>query len=133
MTPNGSTNQAIGLAHGWLSLVGGGPYPTPPAMDPNYQYKQVIILLTDGLNTADRWYSNQSQVDARQAMTCANINAAGIQLYTIQISTDGTPVSPILQTCATNGSSYYFLTTSSQIIDIFNQIGSSLTQLYISK
>jgi Flp pilus assembly protein TadG len=37
MTPNGNTNQAIGLAWGWLSLVGGGPL-TAPAMDSNYQY-----------------------------------------------------------------------------------------------
>ena len=65
MSPNGNTNQAIGLAWGWLSLVGGGPL-TAPAMDPNYQYQQVIILLTDGLNTQDRWYSNQSSIDARQ-------------------------------------------------------------------
>jgi Flp pilus assembly protein TadG len=51
MSPGGNTNQAIGLALGWMSLVGGGPFPTPPAMDPNYKYQQVIILLTDGLNT----------------------------------------------------------------------------------
>jgi Flp pilus assembly protein TadG len=132
MQPNGSTNQAIGLAHGWMSLVGGGPYPTPPAMDPNYQYKQVIILLTDGLNTADRWYSNQSQIDARQAITCANIKAAGITLYTIQVDTDNSGQSSILQSCATTASNYYLLKNSSQIIDIFNQIGSTLTQLYIS-
>jgi len=24
-------------------------------MDANYQYKQIITLLTDGLNTQDRW------------------------------------------------------------------------------
>jgi hypothetical protein len=60
MSPAGNTNQAIGLAWGWLSLVGGGPL-TAPAMDSNYQYQQVIILLTDGLNTQDRWY--QSELD----------------------------------------------------------------------
>ncbi len=31
MSPGGNTNQAIGLALGWMSLVGGGPFPTPPA------------------------------------------------------------------------------------------------------
>ena len=45
------------LQLGWMSLVGGGPFPTPPAKDPNYKYQQVIILLTDGLNTQDRWYT----------------------------------------------------------------------------
>ncbi len=61
MSPNGNTNQAIGLQLGWLSLVGGGPF-TAPAMDPNYNYTQVIILLTDGLNTQDRWYGNGSSL-----------------------------------------------------------------------
>ena len=40
MTPDGNTNQGIGLAHAWMSLVGGGPYPTPPAKDPNYTYQR---------------------------------------------------------------------------------------------
>ena len=53
MQPNGNTNQPIGLVWGWQSLVGGGPL-TAPAMDPNYTYQQIIILLSDGLNTADR-------------------------------------------------------------------------------
>ena len=56
MQPNGNTNQAIGLQMGWQSLTA-SPF-TIPAMDPNYKYQQVIILLTDGLNTQDRWYSN---------------------------------------------------------------------------
>ena len=30
MSPGGNTNQAIGLALGWMSLVGGGPFPAPP-------------------------------------------------------------------------------------------------------
>ena len=101
MQPGGNTNQAIGLALGWMSLTGGGPFTAPP-MDSNYTYSQVIILLTDGLNTQDRWYSNQSQIDARQTLTCNNIKAAGITLYTIQVSTDGTPTSPLLQQCASD-------------------------------
>ena len=58
-----------------MSLAGGGPF-TVPAMDPNYQYKQVIILLTDGLNTQDRWYTSAISIDNRQKMTCDNIKAA---------------------------------------------------------
>jgi hypothetical protein len=61
MTPNGNTNQAIGLQVGWLSLVGGGPF-TVPAMDSAYKYQQVIILLTDGLNTQDRWYNTDTDI-----------------------------------------------------------------------
>ena len=103
---------------GWLSLVGGGPF-TAPAMDPNYQYQQVIILLTDGLNTQDRWYTSQSSIDARQQLTCNNIKAAGITLYTIQVNTGGDPTSTLLQNCASSSDKFFLLTQANQITATF--------------
>jgi Flp pilus assembly protein TadG len=133
MSPGGNTNQAIGLAHGWMSLVGGGPYPTPPAMDPNYTYNQVIILLTDGLNTQDRWYTDQASIDGRQQLTCNNVKAARITVYTIQVNTGGDPTSTLLQNCASTADKFYLLTSSSQIVTVFNQIGTQLSKLRISQ
>jgi Flp pilus assembly protein TadG len=132
MTPNGNTNQAIGLAWGWMSLVGGGPL-TAPAMDPNYQYQQVIILLTDGLNTQDRWYSVQSQIDTRQQATCSNIKAAGITLYTVQVNTGGDPTSTLLQNCASDSSKFFLLTSANEIITTFQAIGNAISKLHIAK
>jgi Flp pilus assembly protein TadG len=132
MSPNGNTNQAIGLALGWMSLVGGGPF-TVPAMSPNYTYQQIMILVTDGLNTEDRWYLNQSSIDARQTLTCSNIKASGITLYTIQVSTDGTPLSPLLQQCASDSSKFFMLTSSAEIVTTFNSIATKLSQLRIAK
>ena len=132
MSPGGSTNQAIGLVHGWQSLVGGGPY-TAPAMDPNYTYKQIIILLTDGLNTQDRWYSSQSSIDARQTLTCNNIKATGITLYTIQVNTGGDPTSTLLQQCASDSSKFFLLTSANAIVTTFNTIGTGLSNLYVAK
>ncbi len=132
MSPAGNTNQAIGLQLGWLSLVGGGPF-TVPTMDTSYQYQQVIILLTDGLNTQDRWYSSQSSIDARQALTCANIKAAGYTLYTIQVNTGGDPTSSLLQSCASDSTKFFLLTSASQILTTFNAIGTNLTKLRVAK
>ncbi len=42
------------------------------------QYTQVIILLTDGLNIQDHWYTTDTDIDAREAM----IKAANVELYT---------------------------------------------------
>jgi len=132
MSPNGNTNQAIGLQLGWMSLVGEGPF-AAPAMDPNYTYSQVIILLTDGLNTQDRWYTSQSSIDARQQLTCNNIKAAGITLYTIQVNTGGDPTSTLLQNCASTSDKFFLLTSANQIVTTFNQIGTNLSNLYIAK
>jgi uncharacterized protein YegL len=132
MVANGNTNQGIGLAHGWASLVGIGPYPTVPVIDPNYQYKNVIILLSDGLNTANRWYTSATSIDARQRTTCDNIKSAGMLVYTIQVNTGGDPTSSVLQYCASDASKFFLLTSSSQIINAFQQIGNEMAQLRIS-
>jgi hypothetical protein len=130
MQPNGNTNQAIGLQVGWQSLTA-SPF-TVPTKDPNYKYSDIIILLTDGLNTQDRWYTSQSSIDTRQQKTCDNIKAAGITLYTVQVNTGGDPTSTLLQNCASDSSKFFLLTSSNQIITTFNQIGTALTQLRLA-
>ena len=132
MSPNGNTNQAVGLQLGWMSLVGGGPF-TVPAMQQGYTYSQIIILLTDGLNTQDRWYTSQSSIDARQQLTCNNIKASGITLYTIQVNTGGDPTSTLLQNCASTSDKFYLLTSASQIAGVFTAIGTNLTQLRVAQ
>jgi von Willebrand factor type A domain len=141
MQPDGGTNQAIGLQWGYQSLTA-APF-TIPAMDSNYKYQQVIVLLTDGLNTQDRWYGDGSahsiDVDARQQILCNNINAAGITLYVVQVNTDGDPTSTLLQNCAgspgkyPDSSKFFLLTSSSQIVATFNQIGTVLSNLRVAK
>jgi hypothetical protein len=121
------------LAWGWLSLVGGGPYPPPPAMDPNYNYQQVIILLTDGLNTQNRWYSSQSSINARQQLTCANVKAAGVILYTVQVNTGGDPTSQLLKDCASSPDKFFLLTSADQMVATFNHIGTALTNLRVAQ
>jgi hypothetical protein len=137
--PAGNTNQAIGLAQGWMSLVGGGPYPTPPPEDPKFVYTKVIILLTDGLNTQNRWSSSQASIDAREKITCDNVNAAKITLYAVQVNTGGDPTSTLLQNCAgspgkyPDSSKFFLLTSASEIVSTFQQIGTKLSNLRIAK
>jgi Flp pilus assembly protein TadG len=141
MQPNGGTNQPIGLVWGWQSLVGGGPL-SVPAMDPGYKYQQAIILLSDGLNTQDRWYGNGSSTstdvdhrmyDSNGDGTCANIKAAGITIYTIQVDTGGDPTSTLLQNCASSPKDFYLVTSSNDIANVFNDIGTNLTKLRVAK
>ena len=135
MVANGSTNQAIGLQWAWQSLTA-APF-TVPIEDPGRIYKKVIILLTDGLNTQDRWYGNgysaSSQVDARQQTLCANIKAAGVKIYTVQVNTSGDPTSTLLQNCASSSDKFFLLTSSDQIVTTFQQIGTELSDLRISE
>jgi Flp pilus assembly protein TadG len=142
MQPGGATNQNIGLQMGWASLVGMGPF-SAPAEDSNYQYQHVIILLTDGLNTQNRWYgdgstlgsSDDAKIDAREALTCSNFKAASTTniLYTIQVNTDGDPTSTLLQNCASSSDKFWVLTSASQISDVFSAIGTNLSKLRVAR
>ncbi len=148
MQPNGTTNQPIGLVWGWQSLVGGGPL-TVPAKDSNYKYQDVIVLMSDGLNTQDRWYGNGSQtstpVDNRMFQTgngsgtCANIKNAGVTIYTVHVNTGGDPTSTLLQNCAgspekfIDPSKFYMVTTASGLSAVFSAIGTNLTKLRVAQ
>ena len=135
MVANGSTNQTIGLQHGWATLTTGSPY-SAPTLPPNTT--QYIILVSDGLNTQDRWYgdgSNEStSVNTRMSAACTNAKNAGIVIYTIFVDLNGTQGnSSVLQSCATDSSKYFDLTTSGAIVTTFNQIAQQITAVRVSR
>jgi Flp pilus assembly protein TadG len=134
MEPTGNTNQGIGLAWAWMTLGTGAPF-NAPAKDPNYTYKDAIILLSDGLNTQNRFSSSASAIDARQKILCDNAKAAGITIYTIHVNTGQPPdpTSQVLQYCASGTDKFFLITTASQTVSAFNSIGTSLTKLRVAK
>ncbi len=128
MSPNGNTNQAIGLAWGWQSLTQ-SPF-TIPAYDPDYTYKRIIILLSDGMNTENRWSTSQSSIDVRQKLLCDTIKADttdDITLYMVQVNTGSDPTSSVLQYCATDAAHFFLLTSADQIVTTFDEIGTALS------
>jgi hypothetical protein len=150
MDPTGGTNQAIGTAWGWQSLsTTNGPI-MAPAKDPNYAYQDYLVILSDGLNTQDRWpsYGNgqtqytcngQPCIDARQKKLCDAIKASGVTVFTIQVNINSVdPQSAILQDCATPPTSSLpktaqVITQAGQTSTAFNTILAQITNLQISK
>jgi Flp pilus assembly protein TadG len=132
LVPTGNTNQGIGIAWGWMTLTQSDPF-NAPAKDPNFVYKDAIVVLSDGVNTQNRWYSNSNSIDARQRILCDNAKAAGITIYAVQVNTGSDPISSVLQYCAQNSSSFYLVTSASQTASVFNAIGTQLSKLRVSK
>ena len=132
MKPTGNTNQGIGLAWGWMTLSTGNPM-NAPAKDANYTYKDAIVLLSDGLNTQNRWYSNASQIDTRQKKLCDNAKAENITIYTVQVNTGSDPTSSVLQYCASSADKFYLVTSASQTVSVFKDIGTSLSRLRVAR
>jgi Flp pilus assembly protein TadG len=78
MQASGNTNVTIGLMWGWHSLTPN--LPLAQGSDPAPDKDKVIVLLTDGTNTQNRWSTSESSIDARTALACTNAKAANIKI-----------------------------------------------------
>jgi Flp pilus assembly protein TadG len=137
MVPLGETNLTIGLVWGWQALTSTGPLNAPaPAPGTN----QVIVFMTDGFNTANRWSNvlagsgTTAQIDARTQLVCQNIKAAGITVYTVQVDTGGdSPPSTLLQNCASSLGNWFYLKAPGELVTTFDQIAKNLSHLRVAK
>ncbi len=127
MTPTGTTNVTIGLQMGWQTLTPAAPFNAPteaPDLD------KVLILLTDGENTQNRWTSSTSAIDARTQKVCDNLKATNIKLYTVRVI-DGNGA--LLKNCATKPSMYYDVDQAIELTSVFSSIAQNLANLRIAK
>jgi Flp pilus assembly protein TadG len=132
MQPAGATNVSIGLAWAWHALTPG--LPLTEAAAASTDLSKIIILMTDGLNTQNRWdgngYDPCPTCTARAAIACANVKAAGIKLYTIRVIEGD---ADMLRNCASDPSMYYDVQNASQLDAVFNAIGGQLASLHLSQ
>ena len=127
MTPTGNTNVTIGMAWGFQLLSPVAPFNAPaPAPD----LDKVIVILTDGTNTQNRWSSTESVIDARTSKVCDNIKAANIRVYTVRVL-DGNAT--LLQGCASKPSMYYDVSQAVQLNGVFGSIAQNLANLRITQ
>jgi len=127
MTPTGNTNVTIGLQVAWQTLSPVAPFNAPaPAND----LDKVIILLTDGTNTQNRWSSTSTVIDARTQKACDNAKADNIRIYTIRVI-DGNAA--LLKSCASKPEMYYEVQQASQLNSVFASIAQNLANLRIAK
>lgn len=128
LTPSGNTNVTIGLSWAFHALTATAPLDNAVAPYPGLD--KVIILLTDGINTQNRWSTTAANIDTRTEQACANVKAANIKLYTIRVI-DGNAA--LLQACATNPSMYYNVQNASDLNAVFTTIAQNLANLRVAK
>jgi Flp pilus assembly protein TadG len=128
MTPVGNTNVTIGVVWAWHALTASEPFTQGSAPRPDVE--KIIVLLTDGLNTANRFTTNAAQIDARTAAVCDNIKAANIRLFTVRVIEGNLS---LLQGCATTPGMFYDVQVASQLKDVFASIAASLSGARLSK
>ena len=127
MTPTGNTNVTIGMAWGFQLLMPVAPFNAPAFAN---DLDKVLIILTDGDNTQNRWSSSQSSIDARTSKVCDNVKAANIRVYTVRvIAGNGT----LLKSCASKPTMYYDVDQAIELTSVFGSIAQNLANLRITK
>jgi Flp pilus assembly protein TadG len=127
MTPAGNTNVTIGMAWGFQLLSPVAPFYAP---EPAPDLDKVIVILTDGTNTQNRWTSSSSSIDARTQKVCDNIKAANIRIYTVRVI-DGN--ANLLKGCATKPSMFYDVDQAVELTSVFGSIAQNLANLRLAK
>jgi len=127
MSPKGNTNVTIGMALAFQTLSPWSPF---NAAAPNTELDKVIILLTDGDNTENRFTTSAKSIDARTKLVCDNAKAANIKVYTIRVINGN---SSLLKQCATESSMYYDVQDAAQLNTVFTTIANSLASLRLSQ
>jgi hypothetical protein len=139
MIADGNTNVTMGLAWGFHALSPTTPLTEGVAYGTANMTKYMIIL-TDGTNTENRWENTDggtpssaetAAIDARTALACTNIKAAGIKIYAVRVI-DGNAT--LLRNCATDAATMYFdVQDASQLTAVFSAIASVIANLHLSK
>jgi Flp pilus assembly protein TadG len=127
MQPTGNTNVTIGLQVAFQMLSPVAPF---NASAPKNDLDKVIVLLTDGDNTQNRWSTSQTSIDNRTKLACANAKKDNIKLYTVRVINGN---ASLLQQCATKTDMYYNVQSASQLSSVFATIAQNLANLRLEK
>jgi Flp pilus assembly protein TadG len=128
LTPAGNTNITIGLAWGIAILSSQEPF-TEGVAPGTKDVTKVIVLMTDGDNTENRWTSTASQIDARTALACQSAKDGKIAVYTVRLMEGN---ATLLQNCASSTDNYYTAENASDLVPVFQAIGEKISKLRLS-
>jgi len=129
MTPSGNTNITIGLSWGLTLLSSQTPF-TEGAAWGTSNLTKIILLMTDGDNTENRWTSTSADIDARTALACQAAKDAGATLFTVRLMEGN---ATLLSQCATGADTYYDVENVQDLVPAFQAIGEQISQLRIAR
>lgn len=134
MTAGGNTNVTIGIVHGLATLSPGGPW-TGAADYGTQNLEKYMIVLTDGLNTENRYSTLDSQINQRMTLACNEVKAntpvaKNIRLYTIRVI-DGD--ADLLQNCASSPDMYKDVRSASALTPVFQAIANEIAGVRLTQ
>lgn len=140
LTASESTYIPVGLINGWRMLDADRPFQS--LSNKEEKRKRALILMTDGKNTLsltdpydDGKHRGSDEDDANDLTSelCGNIKEAGIDVWTVAYNFDDAKSKQMLQSCASSSSQFFDASSQSALIAAFEQIGSSLFEVRLTR
>jgi Flp pilus assembly protein TadG len=129
LTPAGWTNITIGMVWGLNTLTPHEPY-TEAAEFGTEDVTKIMIVMTDGMNTRNRWNSASAQIDVRTRMACDSVKDTGVMLYTVRFM-EGDQA--LLRNCATRPDMFYDVERLDQLKPAFEAIAAQISQIRLTR
>lgn len=129
MTPAGNTNVTIGVQWGMEVLSPDLPFNTGVAYT-DTSTKKFMIIVTDGINTQNRWTTSADSINARTLLACQAAKAKNITIYTVRVMQGD---STMLKACASGNDHFYDVTNASQLSTTMTSIMSSIKNVRITQ
>jgi Flp pilus assembly protein TadG len=143
-TAYGNTMGNIGMLWGYRILSPEPPFQQGADWEDN-EWRKVIIMMTDGMNTMDANYSaywrtrnhrlNTNDMNERFLDTCDAIKSIkGVIIYTVTFAGGVDRVTKeFYRRCATSAAQYYDAPSQAELIEVFEKISRELANLHLKE
>jgi Flp pilus assembly protein TadG len=129
MQASGNTNVTIGVAWGLTSLTPGAPLSAAQSFG-KQNLTKIMIVLTDGDNTQNRFTNNGNAIDPRTQQACTEAKQKGVRVYSIRVIAGN---ASLLRNCATSPSMYYEVQNASELEPAFRAIADEISSIRLTQ
>lgn len=118
LQPSGNTNLTIGMQWGMETLTEPAPFSETDSHS-TQPLRRIMILLTDGNNTQNRWTTKTDKIDERAILACENVKDLVEEFYTIRVISGN---EALLRQCASTPEHFYSISKASDMTVVFDEI-----------
>ena len=122
LQPSGNTNITIGLQWGMETLTKPLPF-NETRSSGSKPIRKIMVLVTDGNNTQNRWTTSQREINERTLKACTSAKNMVAELFTIRLINGN---ANLIRSCASSKNHYYNVHTASQVSAIFQDIATRI-------
>ncbi|MCB1475565.1 MAG: hypothetical protein H6883_09070 [Rhodobiaceae bacterium] len=127
MSASGNTNITLGVIWGLHLLSSSVPF-TEAVPWSDAETVKIMIVLTDGENTQNRWTTYTNSIDARTQSACNAVKAKDVLVYTVRVVNGD---ANLLRNCATDTWMYTDIQNANDLNATFQKLAADIINRHL--